>query len=56
MVYNGHKRVHSLKFQSWAVPNGLTGHLYGPVGMFLLTLLLYIIKKQTIFQAANLKY
>ena len=31
-VYNGHKRVHALKFQSVALPNGLTGHLYGAVG------------------------
>lgn len=33
-VYNGHKRVHSLKFQSIALPNGLIGNLYGPVGKF----------------------
>lgn len=31
-VYNGHKRVHSLKFQSLALPNGLIGNMYGPVG------------------------
>ena len=31
-VYNGHKRVHALKFQCVALPNGLVGHLYGPVG------------------------
>ena len=31
-VYNGHKRVHALKFQSVALPNGLIGHLYGAVG------------------------
>ena len=31
-VYNGHKRVHALKFQSVALPNGLIGHLYGPMG------------------------
>ena len=31
-VYNSHKRVHALKFQSVALPNGLIGHLYGPVG------------------------
>ena len=30
-IYNGHKRVHSIKFQSLALPNGLVGHLYGPV-------------------------
>ena len=32
VVYNGHKRVHALKFQSVALPNGLMGNLYGPVG------------------------
>jgi len=31
IVYNGHKRVHALKFQSVALPNGLIGNLYGPV-------------------------
>ena len=30
-VYNGHKRVHALKFQSIALPNGLSGNLFGPV-------------------------
>ena len=28
---NGHKRVHALKFQAIAVPNGLIANLYGPV-------------------------
>ena len=32
IVYNGHKRVHALKFQSIAIPNGLIANLYGPVG------------------------
>ena len=31
-VYNGHKRVHGLKFQSVALPNGLIANLFGPVG------------------------
>ena len=31
-IYNGHKRVHALKFQCVALPNGLIGYLYGPVG------------------------
>ena len=31
-VYNGQKRVHALKFQCVALPSGLVGHLYGPVG------------------------
>ena len=30
-VYNGHKRVHSLKFQSVVAPNGLIANLFGPV-------------------------
>ncbi|XP_049900259.1 uncharacterized protein LOC126390142 [Epinephelus moara] len=30
-LYNGHKRVHSLKFQATALPSGLTGNIYGPV-------------------------
>ena len=34
VVYNGHKRVHALKFQSLALPNGLIGNLYGPAGRF----------------------
>ena len=32
IVYNGHKRVHALKFQSVSLPNGLVAHLSGPVG------------------------
>ena len=32
IVYNGHKRVHSLKFQSVTLPNGLIANMYGPVG------------------------
>ena len=32
IMFNGHKRVHSLKFQSVALPNGLIANLFGPVG------------------------
>lgn len=32
VVYNGHKRVHALKFQSVALPNGIIRNMYGPVG------------------------
>ena len=32
IVYKGHKRVHLLKFQSVALPNGLIGNMYGPFG------------------------
>ena len=31
-VYNRHKRVHGIKFQSIALPNGLIANMYGPVG------------------------
>ena len=31
IVYNGHKRVHALKFQSVVAPNGLIANLYGPI-------------------------
>ena len=34
VVYNGHKRVHALKFQSIALPNGLIANMYGPVGKY----------------------
>ena len=40
VVYNGHKRVHALKFQSVALPNGIIGNMYGPVGK--IYFLLYI--------------
>ncbi|KAK7093202.1 uncharacterized protein [Littorina saxatilis] len=30
-VFNGHKRVHGLKFQSIVTPNGLVSNLYGPI-------------------------
>lgn len=32
IVYNGHKRVHAIKFQSMALPNGMIGNMFGPVG------------------------
>ena len=31
ILFNGHKRVHALKFQSVVFPNGLICNLYGPV-------------------------
>ena len=31
VVYNGHKRVHALNFQSVVTPNGLIANLFGPV-------------------------
>ena len=30
-LYNGHKRVYTIKFQSVVAPNGLIANLYGPV-------------------------
>ena len=32
VMYSGHKRVHGIKFQSIALPNGLIGNMSGPVG------------------------
>lgn len=32
IVYNGHKRVHGLKFQSVVLPSGMIANMYGPVG------------------------
>ena len=31
IIYNGHKRIHAIKFQSVAAPNGLIANLFGPV-------------------------
>ena len=32
IVYNGHKRVHAVKFQYVALPSGSIGSMYGPIG------------------------
>ena len=32
VLYNGHKRVHALKFQMVALPSGIIASMYGPVG------------------------
>lgn len=29
--YNGHKRVHALKYQSISLPNGLIANIFGPI-------------------------
>lgn len=29
--YNGHKRIHSIKYQSLMLPNGIIANLFGPV-------------------------
>lgn len=31
IMYNGHKRIHSLKFQSVTLPNGLIANIFGPI-------------------------
>ena len=31
VVYSGHKRIHALKFQSVVLPNGIIGHMFGPI-------------------------
>ena len=31
VLFNGHKRVHAIKFQSVVAPNGLIVNLFGPV-------------------------
>jgi nuclease HARBI1 len=30
-AYSGHKKYHCLKFQALSLPNGLFGHLFGPL-------------------------
>ena len=47
IVYNGHKRVHALKYQSLSLLNGLIGNLYGLVGEFFNRkfLLLFLVMK-----------
>ena len=32
VMYNGHKRIHSIKFQCVVFPNRLTANLHGPFG------------------------
>lgn len=34
IMYNGHKQVHSIKFQSVVAANGLVANMYGPVEGF----------------------
>ena len=31
IIYNGHKPIHTLKFQSFVAPDGLIANLFGPV-------------------------
>ena len=34
IVYNGHKRVHALKYQSVTIPSGMMAHLCGPFSKY----------------------
>lgn len=43
IMYNGHKRVHCLKFQSVVAPNGMIANSFGPVGKLPHTLYVYLI-------------
>ena len=31
VCYNGHKRIHAIKFQSVVIPNGIIANMYGPM-------------------------
>ena len=42
-VYNGHKRVHALKFQSVVASNGLIANLFGPVGKLYIVYILFFV-------------
>ena len=42
VMYNGHKRVHAIKFQSLVLPNGLIANLYGPVGKYVFLVAVFI--------------
>ena len=60
IVYNGHKRIHSLKFQSVVTPNGLVANLFGPVegkrhdsGMLALSGLLGKMTQHCVLQNGN---
>lgn len=37
VLYNGHKRVHAIKFQSVVTPDGMIASLFGPVGKLFLS-------------------
>lgn len=58
-VYNGHKRIHALKFQSVTLPNGLIAHLFGPVGISrfrVWSLFIFTFKHKQLFWILNLHY
>ena len=39
IVHNGHKCVHSLKFHSVTLPNGLIANMFAPIDMYVLVVL-----------------
>ena len=43
VVYNGYKRVHALKFQSFALPNGMIANMFGPVGEFIFKVIIFTV-------------
>ena len=58
LVYNGHKNVYGIKFQSVVIPNGPIVHIYGPVegkrhGMKMLTMSALIPKLQQYARATK---
>ena len=59
-LYNGHKRVRAIKFQSVAAPNGMIANLYGPVegrrhdsGMLAMSGLLPLLQQHSNSQNGN---
>ena len=62
-VYNGHKRVHAIKFQSGATPDGLVSLLAGPYkgkrhdsGMLRESGLLPLPERHSLFPAGEIMY
>ena len=39
LLYNGHKRVHAIKFQSITLPNGMIANFFGPFGKHIILLI-----------------
>ena len=57
IVYNGHKRVHALKFQSVVVPNGMIALMQGPFGMYISVINSYFLNnKQHTSRNGNLLF
>lgn len=61
VLYNGHKKVHSIKFQAIATPHGLIANLFGPVegkrhdsGMLAMSGLLQQLQQYSVSPAGNI--